>query len=149
MIPVRIRVASCSKDACKRSCVLDFHKVIKIATKEKSFGSIKRFGVRYGRTVKDKLSKIEAVLKKKHKCPYCHSLSAKRLAAGIWCCKKCDAKFTGKAYSVSKKVVIRKKDEDEGFDVDSVSNKEKGEKYSENVKEDAGDVEESVVQGEE
>ncbi|MBW2992206.1 50S ribosomal protein L37ae [Candidatus Woesearchaeota archaeon] len=103
--------------------------------KEKSFGSVKRFGPRYGRTVKHKLSKIEAELKKKHKCPYCHSLAAKRVAAGIWYCKKCNAKFTGKAYSVSKKIVVKEKPEEEALEIEELTKKEKGEKYSEKIRE--------------
>lgn len=104
--------------------------------KEKSFGSVKRFGARYGRTVKHKLSKIEAELKKKHRCPYCHSLSAKRLAVGIWSCKKCNAKFTGKAYSVSKKITVKEKPEEAEIEIEDIGKKERGEKYSEKVKEE-------------
>ncbi len=69
----------------------------------KKHGSVKRFGARYGRRIKEKLSKIEHELKKKHVCPYCSYKQVKRLAAGIWFCKKCNTKFTGKAYTLSKK----------------------------------------------
>jgi large subunit ribosomal protein L37Ae len=68
-------------------------------------GSVKRFGARYGRKPKKKLAKIEQELRKKHKCPYCNKPQVKRLAVGIWQCKKCKAKFTGKAYSIKKKIV--------------------------------------------
>ncbi len=70
--------------------------------KIKGLGSIKRFGSRYGRTVKLKLAKIEKEQRKKHKCPYCNSLQVKRVAVGIWFCKKCKTKFTGKAYTLAK-----------------------------------------------
>lgn len=70
--------------------------------KVKGLGSIKRFGSRYGRTVKLKLAKIEKEQRKKHKCPYCNNMQVKRLSAGIWFCKKCKAKFTGKAYTIAK-----------------------------------------------
>ena len=69
---------------------------------KKGLGSIKRFGARYGRTVKLKLAKIEKEQRKKHKCPYCNSMQVKRVAVGIWFCKKCKAKFTGKAYTLAK-----------------------------------------------
>jgi large subunit ribosomal protein L37Ae len=69
--------------------------------KKTKFGSVKRLGARYGKTVKSKLGKIESL--KKHKCPYCHHVKVHRLAAGIWHCNKCDSKFTGKAYYVEKR----------------------------------------------
>lgn len=62
----------------------------------------KRFGARYGRTVKYKLAKIEKQMKAKYKCPYCASVSVKRKMAGIWSCDKCDKTFTSKAYYVDK-----------------------------------------------
>ena len=70
-------------------------------------GSVKRFGARYGRKPKLKFSKIETEQRKLHKCPYCSKISVKRVALGIWQCRKCDAKFTGKAYSVSKKIIAK------------------------------------------
>ena len=109
--------------------------MIKIVAKEKSYGSVKRFGARYGRTVKYKLSKIEAELKKKHKCPYCHSLAAKRVAAGIWRCKKCKSKFTGKAYSIAKKIMVREKVEEQPMEIEEITKREEAEKYSETPEE--------------
>ena len=77
-------------------------------TEEKSgLGSVKRFGARYGRKLKIKFSKIETEQRKFHKCPYCNKIAVKRVAVGIWNCKKCKAKFTGKAYSVSKKILTK------------------------------------------
>ena len=77
-------------------------------TIEKSgLGSVKRFGARYGRKLKVKFSKIETEQRKLHKCPYCNKTAVKRIAVGIWNCKKCSAKFTGKAYSVSKKIITK------------------------------------------
>ena len=62
---------------------------------------VKRFGVRYGRTIKNKLGKIEANQKKEHKCPTCQYNTVSRLAAGIWQCSKCNLKFTSRAYTVT------------------------------------------------
>ena len=70
--------------------------------KIKHQGSAKTFGPRYGRTLKRKLDTIIAQQKKKYKCPYCNYEATKRLSAGIWTCTKCSAKFTGKAYTISK-----------------------------------------------
>ena len=63
-------------------------------------GSVKRFGARYGRGVKLKFGKIEAEQRKKHPCPYCRAVRVKRVAAGIWECRKCGSKFTGRAYTL-------------------------------------------------
>ena len=70
-------------------------------------GSVKRFGARYGRKLKIKFSKIETEQRKLHKCPYCSKTAVKRVAVGIWKCRKCNAKFSGKAYSVLKKIVVK------------------------------------------
>jgi len=70
--------------------------------KKTTYGSVKRLGARYGRTIKFKLGKIEAEQRKKHKCPYCNYDQVRRKALGIWYCKKCKATFTNKAYTVGK-----------------------------------------------
>ena len=67
-------------------------------------GSAKRFGARYGTKPKYLFAKIEKEQRKKHKCPYCNNVQVKRVAVGIWHCRKCNAKFTGKAYSITKTI---------------------------------------------
>ena len=74
---------------------------------EEGLGSVKRFGARYGRKTKLKFSKVETEQRKLHKCPYCNKVAVKRLAAGIWNCRKCGAKFAGKAYSVSRVIILK------------------------------------------
>ena len=65
--------------------------------------STKRFGPRYGRRLKDKVAEIESGYRKKQKCPYCGKINVKREALGIWLCRSCKSKFTGRAYSIGKK----------------------------------------------
>jgi len=65
--------------------------------------SAKRYGVRYGRKLRDKVGKLDKE-KRSNICPYCHYKKIKRLSVGIWLCSKCDSKFTGRAYSIGKKV---------------------------------------------
>ena len=69
-------------------------------------GSAKRFGARYGSKPKHKFAKIEKEQRKKHKCPYCNNIAVKRVAVGIWHCRKCNAKFTGKAYTIAKSIIF-------------------------------------------
>ena len=78
-----------------------------------NLGSVKRYGARYGRKLKLKLYKIETEQRRLHKCPYCTKIAVKRVALGIWSCKKCKAKFTGKAYSVTRKILGKTEESDE------------------------------------
>ena len=64
----------------------------------------KRFLARYGLTVRKKLLKIESLSRARYDCPYCNGESTvRKLSVGIWYCNKCNKKFTGKAYTLSKK----------------------------------------------
>lgn len=74
--------------------------------KVEKLGPAKRFGARYGSKPKHKYAKIEIEQRKKHQCPYCRKLAVKRLSVGIWHCRKCNAKFTGKAYTISKPIIF-------------------------------------------
>jgi large subunit ribosomal protein L37Ae len=100
---------------------------------EEKLGSVKRFGARYGRKVKIKYSKIEREQRRLHKCPYCSKINVKRIAMGIWYCKKCDSKFTGKAYTLSKKIVP--KDAEQAKDVTKFVEEENNEDTREEAKE--------------
>ena len=75
-------------------------------TEKKTLGSAKRYGVRYGATLKRKAAVIEAVQRSDQKCPYCNKLGARWRSVGIYECIKCDAKFTAKAYGVHKKITF-------------------------------------------
>jgi large subunit ribosomal protein L37Ae len=56
-------------------------------------------GVRYGRRVRQKVSEVEADLRRKHYCQNCGFRGVKRVSVGVWECKKCAFTFTGAAYS--------------------------------------------------
>ena len=64
----------------------------------KKVGIAGKFGSRYGRRIREEYSKIAKKQREKYKCPYCGRKSVRRVAAGIWECKKCGAKFAGGAY---------------------------------------------------
>ncbi|MDP3697957.1 MAG: 50S ribosomal protein L37ae [Nanoarchaeota archaeon] len=63
--------------------------------------STKRFGARYGPSLKKKFALAEVQQRAKHKCPSCNKTSVKRLALGIWQCQKCKVKFASKAYTTN------------------------------------------------
>ncbi len=70
------------------------------------YGITKRFGARYGRTMKERVGKADLARKNAKNCPYCLKDKVDRIAAGIWFCKKCNFKFTGGAYTQKAKVVV-------------------------------------------
>ncbi len=70
--------------------------------KTKKVLSAGRFGVRYGKKIRQKVGKIEQLSRAKYECPLCcGDRKLKRTAAGIWECSKCGTKFAGGAYSPS------------------------------------------------
>jgi large subunit ribosomal protein L37Ae len=66
-----------------------------VSNKSSSAG---RFGPRYGRKIRVKISNIEAQMRQKHKCPQCGRKSVKRINTAIWQCSKCDTTFAGGTY---------------------------------------------------
>ena len=66
--------------------------------KTKKVGTTGRFGPRYGTKTKKIVADIEKRKKKDIVCPYCERPALKRIAAGVWYCKKCKAKFAGGAF---------------------------------------------------
>jgi len=69
-----------------------------MTSKLKKVKSAGRFGARYGKTLRDRLSKVESKQRKKQKCPFCKKLGVKRLSKGVWKCNKCGKKFASDTY---------------------------------------------------
>lgn len=61
-------------------------------------GMSRKFGARYGATVKKRWEAVEEIQRKKQKCPFCKKTQLKRIAKGIWECKSCEKKFTSNTY---------------------------------------------------
>jgi large subunit ribosomal protein L37Ae len=70
-----------------------------MAKRTRKVKSAGRFQARYGAKVRKKVKEIEELQRKKQKCIFCDGTAA-RLAYGIYKCKSCGKKFTGKAYYV-------------------------------------------------
>jgi large subunit ribosomal protein L37Ae len=66
--------------------------------RKKEVGTAGRFGPRYGKKIRAKVSEIESVQKQRHICPKCNMPYVKRVSSGIWKCKKCGTKFAGLSY---------------------------------------------------
>ena len=65
--------------------------------KTKKVKAAGRFGVGYGLHARKKLIKVEDKQRKKQKCPFCKG-KVKRIAKGIWKCKKCRKKFASDTF---------------------------------------------------
>jgi large subunit ribosomal protein L37Ae len=65
--------------------------------------SSKQYGARYGIKPKRKADAVFKLRETSTKCPYCLKNAVKRLSTGIWNCKACGVKFTGGAYTFSRK----------------------------------------------
>jgi len=66
----------------------------------KKVGTTGRFGSRYGKKIRTKVLEVEKKQRKRQLCPYCDRARVRRVAAGIFLCGKCGAKFTNDAYAV-------------------------------------------------
>jgi large subunit ribosomal protein L37Ae len=64
----------------------------------KKVGTAGRFGARYGVRIRKRLLRVENKAKEPYACPFCGFSRTKREAAGLFVCRKCNAKFTGGAY---------------------------------------------------
>ncbi|MEM4271666.1 MAG: 50S ribosomal protein L37ae [Candidatus Pacearchaeota archaeon] len=69
-----------------------------MGSKTKKVKSAGRFGSGYGTSVRKNFNAIESEQRKKQVSPFCPSSSAKRIAPGIWKCKKTGKIFAGPAY---------------------------------------------------
>ena len=75
-----------------------------MARRTKKAGPTGGLGVRYGSTLRKRYKKVVQDLNKKHKCPKCEFVRVKRISTGLWKCRKCDAVFSGGAYSPKTKI---------------------------------------------
>ncbi len=61
-------------------------------------GSAGRFGARYGRVARRRVSEIESQMHDDHACPECGAEKVSRAGTGIWECGKCGYRFAGGTY---------------------------------------------------
>tara|TARA_B110000116_G_scaffold243718_1_gene233727 strand:- start:18 stop:344 length:327 start_codon:yes stop_codon:yes gene_type:complete len=67
----------------------------------KKSGSAGRFGARYGRVARRRVSEVESLMRADYSCPKCGAeKSIRRISTGIWECrrKNCNYRFAGGTY---------------------------------------------------
>lgn len=69
-----------------------------MAAKKKKIKAAGKFGAGYGRNVRSMYNTIEASQRQDQPSPFHPTGKAKRIAAGIWKCKKTGKVFAGHAY---------------------------------------------------
>jgi large subunit ribosomal protein L37Ae len=62
-------------------------------------GTTKRFGARYGSRLRKRVEEIEKAQYATYQCSRCGRVAVRRVAVGIWQCRKCGHKFAGGAWS--------------------------------------------------
>jgi large subunit ribosomal protein L37Ae len=70
-------------------------------SKSKKSKSAGRFGVRYGKRIRDGIVNVETKQRVKQTCPFCKKKGVKRLSKGIWSCKKCSKKFASNTFHLN------------------------------------------------
>ena len=60
--------------------------------------STRRFGARYGSTIRKRVEKIERKKKKRYLCPNCRKRALRWVAVGLWECRNCGFKMAGAAF---------------------------------------------------
>jgi len=69
-----------------------------MTAKSKKSKASGRFGSRYGKNVRARISAIESHQRIKQICPLCKKKGVKRISNGIWECPKCGKKFASNTY---------------------------------------------------
>lgn len=72
--------------------------------KVKKVGPAGSFGPKYGTVARRRYAEVVSEMRIPHECPSCHVRAVRRLAVGIWTCRKCGVKFSGGAYLPSTKL---------------------------------------------
>ncbi|MBI2579923.1 MAG: hypothetical protein HYW27_03400 [Candidatus Aenigmarchaeota archaeon] len=57
--------------------------------------------VGYGKKIRQAVTEAKKKSAKKYKCPSCSRTAMKRVANGVWQCRKCSSKFASGAFEFS------------------------------------------------
>lgn len=74
-----------------------------MGSKTKKVSSAGKFGAGYGTNVRKNYNAIDSMQRKKQVSPFYAKATAKRIAPGIWKCKKTGKIFAGPAYCLNEK----------------------------------------------
>lgn len=69
-----------------------------MSRRTKKVKSVGRFAARYGVRIRRRIQEVEAVQRKRHRCPRCLAVAVRRRSTGVWECRHCGYVFAGGAY---------------------------------------------------
>jgi len=72
-----------------------------MAKHTKKVGIVGKYGTRYGASLRKVVKKIEISQRAKYYSPFCGKMSLRRVAVGIWLCKKTGKRLAGGAYTAT------------------------------------------------
>ncbi len=72
-----------------------------MARKRRDVNPAGGLGARYGSTVRKRWVETILSVRESYDCPRCETRNVRRVAAGIWMCRRCGYKFAGQAYTPS------------------------------------------------
>eukprot|EP01067_Filipodium_phascolosomae_P009088 Filipodium_phascolosomae@DN8011_c0_g1_i1.p1 len=67
----------------------------------KKVGIVGKYGTRYGASLRKQAKKFEISKRVAYSCTFCGRDRVKRIAVGIWKCKKCQRVYSGGAWQMS------------------------------------------------
>merc|ERR1711904_674403 len=80
-----------------------------MAKRTKKVGICGKYGTRYGATLRKVLKKFEVSQHATYVSPFCGKNSVKRVAGGIWKCKRTNKKIAGGAYNLATMAAVSAK----------------------------------------
>ncbi|XP_053993488.1 60S ribosomal protein L37a-like [Hylaeus volcanicus] len=72
-----------------------------MSKRTKKVGVTGKYGTRYGASLRKQVKKIEISQHTRYMCPFCGKVSVRQAVVGIWCCRGCNRKMAGGAWSLS------------------------------------------------
>jgi len=67
----------------------------------KKVGISRKYGCRYGSSLRKLMKKFETMQRQRYVCPFCGKAAIRKISVGIWRCKACKKKLAGGAWELT------------------------------------------------
>eukprot|EP01015_Nassula_variabilis_P006056 TRINITY_DN145_c0_g1_i5.p1 TRINITY_DN145_c0_g1~~TRINITY_DN145_c0_g1_i5.p1 ORF type:complete len:169 (+),score=65.94 TRINITY_DN145_c0_g1_i5:92-598(+) len=86
-----------------------FQELIVMAKRTKKVGITRKYGTRYGASLRKIIKKFEIQQHARYLCPFCGKQSVRRVSIGIWQCRGCYKTVAGGAWSLTTSAALTAK----------------------------------------